>query len=95
VLLQALAVDDALGVNGQLWHAYFHLGDICALLAEYDDAISYLSAAALQADLDGQDAGIARSRLYAVAVDYHHALRKTPPRSENLMLAFSVIVPHS
>jgi tetratricopeptide (TPR) repeat protein len=94
VLLQALAVDEALGVYGQLWHAYYHLGDICALLAEHDDAISYLSAAALQAELDGQDAGIARSRLYAVAVDYHHVLRKTPPRSENLVLAFSVIIPH-
>ena len=74
----------------QLWHAYFHLGDVSALLFDYDDAVSFLSAAAAQAEMDGHDVAVARARLYTVAVDYHGQLKKTPPRADNLAQALTV-----
>jgi hypothetical protein len=73
-------------------HRYYHLGDTCALLAQYaaappaifalvqfflralfygggrfDDAMSYLSAAVSQAELDGHDAATSRTKLYGVS----------------------------
>ena len=56
-------MDDASDGHGQLWNAYYHLGDTCSLLGEHDDALSYLSAAVAQAELDGHETATARSRL--------------------------------
>ena len=71
-------------------HRYYHLGETCALLAQYaaalpaalawlmwrafvygdgryDDAVSYLSAAVAQAEVDGHEVATARSKLYGIS----------------------------